>query len=173
MEKAHGHDRTNIRMLKICGPSIRKSLEFFFQIMIRKWSFSTRMEKKQMLFQFIKNDKQSLANYRSISLLPIRGKIFERLLYKEMFDFFIINHLITTNKSSFKLDDTSLFSIVTGPNATANQINNDLHNTDTSTYQRKMNFNPDTSKHAQEVIFSLFSRKIKVTAHTQLPHTQQ
>ena len=62
-------------------------------------------------------------------------------------------------------DDTSLFSTVTDPNATANQINNDLHNISTWAYQWKMNFNPDTSKQAQEV---LFSRKVKVTAHPQL-----
>ena len=57
-------------------------------------------------------------------------------------------------------DDTSLFSTVTDPNVTANQINND-----TRAYQWKMNFNPDTSKQAQEV---LFSRNIKVTAYPQL-----
>ena len=61
-------------------------------------------------------------------------------------------------------DDTSLFSTVTDPNATANQINNDLHNISTWAYQWKMNFNPDTSKQAQV----LFSRKVKVTAHPQL-----
>ena len=62
-------------------------------------------------------------------------------------------------------DNTSLFSTVTDPNVTANQINNDLHNISTWAYQWKMNFNPDTSKQAQEV---LFSRKVKVTAHPQL-----
>ena len=45
-----------------------------------------------MLFQVIKNAKQSIANYQPISLLPIRGKIFARLLYNEMFDFIIINY---------------------------------------------------------------------------------
>ena len=62
-------------------------------------------------------------------------------------------------------DDTSLFSTVTDPNVTANQINNDLHNISTWAYQWKMNFNPDTSKQAQDIIFSC---KVKVTAHPQL-----
>ena len=66
------------------------------------------MEKKQMLFQFIKNNKQSLGNYRPISLLPICGKIFERLLYNEVFDFFITNHLISTNQSGFKPGDSCI-----------------------------------------------------------------
>ena len=62
-------------------------------------------------------------------------------------------------------DNTSLFSTVTDPNVTANQINKDLHNISIWAHQWKMNFNPDTSKQAQEVIFN---RIVKVTAHRQL-----
>ena len=36
-----------------------------------------------------KGDKQTIKNYRPVSLLPICGKIFERLLYDTMFDFFL------------------------------------------------------------------------------------
>ena len=62
-------------------------------------------------------------------------------------------------------DNTSLFSRVTDPNVTANQIINDLHNINTWADQWKINFNPDTSKRVQEIIFIC---KIKVTAHPQL-----
>ena len=77
-----------------------------------------------------------------------------------------INDLLDNLVSNPKLftDDTSLFFTVTDPNVTVNQINNDLHNS-TWAYQMKVNFNPDTSKQAQEV---LFSRNMKVTAYPQL-----
>ena len=52
--------------------------------------------KKQILFQFIKNDKESLASYYPISLLPICEKTFEPLLYNEKFNLLITNHLIST-----------------------------------------------------------------------------
>ena len=86
-----------------------------------------------------------------------QGSILRPLLF-----FIYVNDLPDNLFSNTKLfaDDTSLFSTVTDPNVTANQINND-----TRAYQWKMNFNPDTSKQAQEV---LFSRKVKVTAHPQL-----
>ena len=91
-----------------------------------------------------------------------KGSILGSLLF-----LIYINDLTDNLVSNPKLlaDDASLFSIVTDPNVTANQINNDLHNISTWTYQCKMNFNPDTSKQAQEV---LFSRKVEVTAHRQL-----
>ena len=78
-----------------------------------------------------------------------------------------INDLPDNLVSNPKLfaDNISLFSTVSDPNVTANQINNDLHNISTWAYQWKMNFNPDNSKQVQEV---LFSSKVKVTDHPQL-----
>ena len=61
--------------------------------------------------------------------------------------------------------DDTLFSTATDPDVKANQIINDLHKISTWAYQWKMNFNADTCKQAQEV---LFSRKVKVNAHPQL-----
>ena len=46
-----------------------------------------------------------------------------------------------TSNSKLITDDTSLFSTVTDPNATANQINYDQHN-NTWAHQWKMNFDP-------------------------------
>ena len=93
---------------------------------------------------------------------------FLKVLYFDLYFFFIyINDLPDNLVSNSKLfaDDTSLFSTVADPNVTANQINNDLHNISTWAYQWKMNFNPDTIKQAQEV---LYSRKVKVTVHPKL-----
>ena len=50
--KAHGHDMMSIRMLKICGNSINKSLGL--QSLLRAWDFSSKLEKKPLLFLFIK-----------------------------------------------------------------------------------------------------------------------
>ena len=52
-----------------------------------------------MLFQFKKDDKQNVKNYRPLSLLPICGKIFERLIYNVMYDFLTENDLLFTNQS--------------------------------------------------------------------------
>ena len=45
-------------------------------------------------------------NFRPISLLPICSKIFERLIYIEMFTFFTENNLISPNQSGFRPGDS-------------------------------------------------------------------
>ena len=60
------------------------------------------MEKRQYCPSLQKGDKQNLKNYCPVSLLPICGKIFERLIFNEMFIFFLANNLLTPNQSGFK-----------------------------------------------------------------------
>ena len=52
------------------------------------------------------NDRQCLENYRPVSLLPICGKILERLIFNEMFLLFIKNGLILQNQLGFKTGDS-------------------------------------------------------------------
>ena len=57
-------------------------------------------------------------------------------------------------------DDKSLFSTVYEPNISANQLESDLKKISHWAYKWKMNFNPDLSKQAQEVIFSRKTVKV-------------
>ena len=87
--KAHGHDNISIRMLKICGSSIYKPLEMIFKQCIETGVFPSEWKKANIVPIHKKGDKQTLENYRPVSLLPICGKILERLMFNEMFDFLI------------------------------------------------------------------------------------
>ena len=55
-----------------------------------------------------KGDKQTVINYRLVSLLPNCGKIFERLLYNEMLNFVLENDLISQKQSGFRPGDSSI-----------------------------------------------------------------
>ena len=52
--------------------------------------------------------KENLRNYRPISLLPVTGKIFEIILYNDMYEFFAENNLISPNQSGFKPGDSCI-----------------------------------------------------------------
>ena len=62
-------------------------------------------------------------------------------------------------------DNTSLFSVVKNVDPLNIDLNNDLKKIDEWAFQWEMNFNPDTNKQAQELIFS---RKVQVISHPPL-----
>ena len=265
-------------MIKICGKSICKPPQTIFSQCIDTGSYPLEWEKANVVPVHKKGDKQCLKNYRPGSLLPVCGKIFERLIFNEMFGFLIENNLISSNQSGFKpgdscinqllsitheiyksfddgfevrgvfldiskafdkvwhkgiifklqqngisgkllcvlsdflkdrkqrailngqlsswtsvnagvpqgsilgpllfliyindltdglssnaklfADDTSLFSVIYDVDASASELNNDLHQINKWAFQWKMSFNPDPSKQAQEIIFSRKTKKI-------------
>ena len=55
-----------------------------------------------------KGDKQVLKNYRPVSLLPHCRKIFERLIFNEMFSFLLESNLASPNQSRFKPGDSCI-----------------------------------------------------------------
>ena len=60
---------------------------------------------------------------------------------------------LSTNAKLFA-DDISLFSVFNDNQTSANVLNKDLEMIHNWTFQWKMNFNPDPTKQAQEVIFN-------------------
>ena len=75
-------------MIQICGKSNCKPLQLIFNQCIDT-GFSCWNGKRQCSPIHKKGDKQCLKNYRPASLLPICGKILERLIFNEMFRFLI------------------------------------------------------------------------------------
>ena len=60
-----------------------------------------------------KGDKQTIKNYRPVSLLPICGKLFERLLYDTMFNFFSKNNTkINLNSDQEILASINFFQLI-------------------------------------------------------------
>ena len=99
--KAHGHDMISNRMIKLCGIFLCKPLEIIFQNCLRLGKFPSEWKKANVVPTFEKGDKRCIENYRPVSLLPVCGKIFERLLYSNMFSFLSENDLIAPKQSDF------------------------------------------------------------------------
>ena len=70
-----------------------------------------------------------------------------------------INDLPDGLASTAKLFADDTFFVVHNANTTANELNNDLVKISRWAYQWKMSFNPNPNKQAQEVIFSIKTKK--------------
>ena len=99
--KAHGQDNISIWMIKLCDKEICKPLHMMFVSCMEEGIFSLLWKMANVVPAHKKNDKRSIKNYCPVSLLPIVGKIFECLLYNQMYCFFIENNLISLNQSGF------------------------------------------------------------------------
>ena len=99
-------------MLKICGLSICKPLETNFRICLNHGKFPEEWKKANIVPVFKKGDKQCVKIYRSVSLLPICSKIFERIIYKNTYNCLIDNNLISQNQSGFKGEDSCINQLI-------------------------------------------------------------
>ena len=82
--KANGYDDISIRILKICDSTIVKPLTIVFKNCISQGIFPDNWKKSNICPIHKKGDKQIVNYYRPVSLLPIYGKIFERLILNSL-----------------------------------------------------------------------------------------
>ena len=85
-------------MLKLCGEAICRPLIIIFKTYLNTGKFPSEWKKGNIVPVHKKDDKQNVKNYRPESLLPICGKIFERLIYNVMYYIFSDNKLLSPNQ---------------------------------------------------------------------------
>ena len=89
INKVHGHDNISIgiiKMIKICNKAIVKPLSIIYQNCIDSGIFLDLWKKSNIVPVHKKEDKQFLQNYGPVSLLPILGKILEKILFNSIFE---------------------------------------------------------------------------------------
>ena len=59
-----------------------------------------------------KGDKQLITNYRPVSLLPICGKVFEKIIFNSLFVYLNNNNLLSSNQSGFRPGDSCVNQLI-------------------------------------------------------------
>ena len=116
----------SIRMLKLCGPSLCKSLSIIFMSCLSQMKFPVEWKKANVVQIDTKNDQQCIKNYRPVSLLPICSKIFERLLFNELYNFKNENDLLSSNQSGFRPSDSCINQLLSITHKIYQSFDNDL-----------------------------------------------
>ena len=88
VKKATGHDGLSPSLLKLSGPSICSSLSSIFNRCISNSTFPTSMKLADISPIFKKKDNLAKENYRSINVLTIISKVFERILCDQLLIYF-------------------------------------------------------------------------------------
>ena len=112
IHKAHGHDDISIRMIKICDKSLLKPWNILFQNSTKSSCYLVIWKRSNIIPVHKKNDKQLVKNYRPISLLPIFGKIFEKIIFDRLHDFLLQEELLNPNQSGFRPSDSCVNQLI-------------------------------------------------------------
>ena len=112
MNKAHGHDEISIKMLKLCESAITEPLYLIFKNCLSSNIFPDIWKNANVILVHKKSDKQVLKNYRPASLLPICGKISEKLIFNTLYSFFEDHKSLNPCQSVFKKNDSCINQLV-------------------------------------------------------------
>ena len=104
--KTLGWDNLSINMIKLCDDGIIKPLSLIYEKCLITGSYPDIWKKANVLPIHKKESRQVKKNYRPISLLPICGKIFEKVMFDVLHKHLSDNQILTTNQSGFRPGDS-------------------------------------------------------------------
>ena len=110
----------------------------------------------KLFINYLSNRKQRVVlNGMSTDFSPVDSGVPQGSVLGPLLFLIYINDLEKDIKSNVKFfaDDTMLFSIVKNPIISANELNHDLEKINKWAYQWKLQFNPDPTKQATELLF--------------------
>ena len=110
--KAHGCDNLSIKMIQICKEVITIPLKLIFDQSLKEGKFPEIWKAANVVPVHKKEDKCLVKNYRPISLLPIFAKVFERVIYNSLFNYFLHNKLFTPSQSGFLPGDSCIAQLL-------------------------------------------------------------
>ena len=127
-----GHDGISNKLLKLLKIELSKSLTLIINQMITTGIFPDSFKISKITPLFKKGDVSMLSNYRPISLLPTISKIFERILYNQLYDYFNSNNLLAEEQYGFRTNHSTEYAAVKLVDNVSKEM--ELGNTPTALY---------------------------------------
>lgn len=106
--KATGPDGISPRLLKEAGHSIVPSLTKLFNLSLTTATVPESWKRANVIPVHKKGDKDVTNNYRPISLLCVVSKLFERVVFKKLYNFIHEHKLLTKFQSGFIPGDSTV-----------------------------------------------------------------
>ena len=109
ISKATGLDMISARLLRECTDLISHSLCEIFNLSIVTGVFPEEWKCSKVIPLFKQGERADMNNYRPISVIPVVAKVFERIIYDQLYAYLSENNMIAAHQSGFR----SLHSTVT------------------------------------------------------------
>ena len=104
---ASGHDDIPIRIIREVIVNIIESVTHIFNIMLKSGIFPNQLKITKVVPLYKSKDKENVANYRSISILPAFSKIAEKLIYSRIESFLDEHNITTESQHGFRTKNST------------------------------------------------------------------
>jgi len=115
-----------VRVIKKAAPTIADLVTDLYNSCIKKGTFPSSLKTGRISPIFKKGDDQLLENYRPVSILPIFGKIFEKIIYSRFYSFLLSQGILHESQFGFRQGHSTTHAL----NYTVSQINDKINNGD-------------------------------------------
>ena len=100
--KRFGTDNISSYFLKLSMPYIQNSLAYIFNTSLESTKFPDDWKTARVTPTFKEGDKSDKANYRHISVLIVISRLFEKLVFNQLYQYLDHKGLLIPNQSGFR-----------------------------------------------------------------------
>ena len=100
-----------IRVIKKCAHIICPHLSLYFNHFMRIGHFPDALKVGRVTPIFKKGNVEDVGNFRPVSTLPIFGKIFEKVIYKRIYDFALSQKILDQNQFGFRKSHGTSYAV--------------------------------------------------------------
>ena len=126
-KKSAGHDLISTHLLKEISLLIAEPLSLIINQSLCSGIFPSKLKIAKVIPLHKKNEKDLLDNYRPISLLPSISKVFERIVYNQLYSYLTTNGILFKSQYGFrKLHSTETAAIELTDTLLQNLDNGDI-----------------------------------------------
>ena len=111
-KSSSGHDGISNQIVKLLKNEISKPLTVIINQMLKTGIFPDSFKTSKIVPLFKKGDHGLLTNYRPISLLPTISKVFERVIYDQMYLYFNNNNLLADEQFGFRKNHSTEYAAI-------------------------------------------------------------
>lgn len=117
VKKASGYDNMSTRLIRDACNFISTPLCHIFNLSLQEGKFPDTLKIAKVTPIYKKGSKDTPGNYRPISVLPVIGKIFEKIVNKQLMNFLEVNNVLQQHQYGFRKKYSTKLSVVNLCNA--------------------------------------------------------
>ena len=106
--KSFGSDKISSYFLKLAIPFLERSLALIFNTSLETSHFPDSWKNARITPIFKEGDKAEKSNYCLISILPVISRLFEKIVFNQLYQYLLENDLIYPGQSVFRKNHSTL-----------------------------------------------------------------